>query len=356
MTDFQFLLFLVALITFPLLIGFIDSRSRYKWSTMKRFFIYSTNMLVLFALFIFMLFPLEDLKNIEFRAIIVFGGLIVFIIFSFYIVLKKNEYKIEELREKEPIRKKRILEIFLISISIIVFLVILVVKISPQDARFYYYRGLAYDFLLQKDYAAKDFDKSIKLGIRGKKGANAFSIMGSYYLDKNEKDKAFECYNKAIDNDPNNEDNYISRGLLFHNYYKDLKKALEDYNRAIELKNDIPIYYDQRGKLYIDLNQFQKAIDDLTYSLEIGYDRPETLNSRGVAYIELGLKEEALKDFSQAIKIKPSYYLAYRNRAFLYKELGMYKEAIEDFKKVIEINPNDELTQLQLKALGSIEK
>ena len=47
-------------------------------------------------------------------------------------------------------------------------------------------------------------------------------------------ERAIENYNKAIELDPNDADAYNNRGLAYY-YLEEYERAIEDYNKAIEL-------------------------------------------------------------------------------------------------------------------------
>ena len=55
--------------------------------------------------------------------------------------------------------------------------------------------------------------------------------------------KALEFYNKKIELTPKDPLGYSNRGDLYQNYLKDNEKALTDYNKSVELELDNAIYY-----------------------------------------------------------------------------------------------------------------
>ena len=83
------------------------------------------------------------------------------------------------------------------------------------------------------------------------------------------------------------------------------EKALEDFNRAIEMDP-------------------QKAAGYL--------GRANTLNI-------MGRYEECLADYDKALEINPKLANGYINRGSAYSHLGEYKKAIADYEKGLELDP-----------------
>lgn len=87
----------------------------------------------------------------------------------------------------------------------------------------------------------------------------------------------------------------------------DIKGALEDYDKLIELEKNNAIFYNNRGNLKDELQE----------------------------------PSQALLDYNQAITLKPDYKNAYYNRAIAYYHLTEWQSAKEDFLKVLTFDAND---------------
>lgn len=84
----------------------------------------------------------------------------------------------------------------------------------------------------------------------------------------------------------------------------------------------------------------QGAINDFTKAIELKNDYYEAYNNRGNAKAELGNHKAAIDDFNKAIKIKNNYAEAYYNRGFSKELLKDFEGAILDFNKAIELRNN----------------
>src|SRR5262249_36228163 len=80
----------------------------------------------------------------------------------------------------------------------------------------------------------------------------------------------------------------------------DLQGALDQYGKAIELKNDYVAAWNYRGLAYHLLARYDQAITDLTHAIQLKKDFAEAWNNRGNAYANLGKHEQAIADYTQA--------------------------------------------------------
>ena len=159
----------------------------------------------------------------------------------------------------------------------------------------------------------------------------AYNVLGDYK-------QAIEDLNRAIEIKPSYADAYNNRGIAYKglgNY----KQAIEDLNRAIEIKPSYAQAYYNRGNAYSGLGNYRQAIEDYSRVIEIKPSYADAYNNRGNAYSGLGNYRQAIEDYGRAIEIKPSYAQAYYNRGNAYSGLGNYHQAIEDYSRAIKINP-----------------
>ena len=157
--------------------------------------------------------------------------------------------------------------------------------------------------------------------------------------DKGDLDKAIQNYDKAIELKPDFFGAYNSRGIAYRRK-GDLDKAIQNYGKAIELKPDFTDAYYNRGIAYVEKGDFDKAIQDLTTAIEIKPDDAEAYNNRGVAYRRKGDLDKAIQNYDKAIELKPDYAEAYNNRGNAYGGKRDFDTAIQNYDKAIEIKPD----------------
>ncbi len=167
--------------------------------------------------------------------------------------------------------------------------------------------------------------------------AENYYYRGFYKNVLNEFSSALIDYNKAIILEPINYEYYFSRGK---NYFglNDFKKSIIDFTKCITIDSTSNKAYINRGFAYSMDNEFELAIDDYTKSLIIEPNSKIVLLNRGILKRNLNLNISALKDFESILKIYPTYSKAIEESAICKSKLNR-KDAIFDFDKYINLNP-----------------
>ena len=124
---------------------------------------------------------------------------------------------------------------------------------------------------------------------------------------------------------------------------QEYEKAIKHYTKAIALKPDLAIAYNNRGITYEQKGDVDAAIRDYTKAIELNPQSTNGYNNRGITYGQKGDVDAAIRDYTKAIELNPQYTNAYYNRGVTYGQKGDVDAAIQDFNKAIELNP--ELTQ-----------
>jgi tetratricopeptide (TPR) repeat protein len=111
-------------------------------------------------------------------------------------------------------------------------------------------------------------------------------------------------------------------------FFSPISTVNQNSAAEVELNHGVAAY--KRGDMKVAINQATKAI-------ELNPNYTDAYNNRGNAYAALGNKSRAIADYSQAIKLNPNDALAYNNRGVAYYDLGDYKGASEDARKACEL-------------------
>ena len=125
--------------------------------------------------------------------------------------------------------------------------------------------------------------------------------------------KALHEFDKAIEIDRNNYRAYFWRGRVYLRL-KRFEEATTDFQRVIKLKPDYADAYDNLGWLYFHLEKYDESIKYLSQSLELKPNEGWTYYTRGRCYFYKGDLQRALKD------TKISCSLGYKKGCQAYKE------------------------------------
>ena len=133
---------------------------------------------------------------------------------------------------------------------------------------------------------------------------------------------------------------YNNRGLIYLHEGK-IDTALNDFNKAIELKPDYAKAYNNRGTLYINQNKHDEALKDFDKAIEFMPAAEAFHLGRGNALKNKNRIDEALMEYDKAISLKPDFVEAFYSRGNLFMSQGKYSQAIEEYTKAIALNPNN---------------
>lgn len=116
--------------------------------------------------------------------------------------------------------------------------------------------------------------------------------------------------------------------------------AIQEFTRAIGLKDDYAAAYFGRGAAYMSLGRYEAAISDLNKVVALKPDSDIAFLFRGTTYAEMGSTDEAIVDLTQALNLNPGLYIAYLTRGHVY--LNAYEKAHAYIDLVKAYNESDD--------------
>ena len=82
----------------------------------------------------------------------------------------------------------------------------------------------------------------------------------------------------------------------------------------------------------------EEALSAYDKALSLKSDHAVVYNNRGATKSLIGQLEAAIADYDKAIQFKPDYADAYYNRGWARSELNQYEAAIADYDETIRLN------------------
>ncbi len=131
-------------------------------------------------------------------------------------------------------------------------------KIFPNDAKAYNYRGLVYENKKDFGNAIIDFTHAIKLD---PKYAPSYSNRGECYFKTEENEKAIKDFSSVIKIEPENISAYYARGLV-RSKEEEYTDAIRDYTKVININPYYVEAYLSRGLAYYYNSDYERAIID----------------------------------------------------------------------------------------------
>ena len=217
---------------------------------------------------------------------------------------------------------------------------------SNFEKQFALIDSLIYDKNL--DYSTNDKDRLSALEIvtsiliSDSKNKLALIKKGEIYTLIQDYVKALNIYNKAIELYPNDPVSYMYRGFLYSNYLQDSDNALNDFNQSIKIDSLYRPSYNHRADIYLSREDYQSALSDYTKAINLQKDNPLRYIERAECYIKLEDFNNAQSDYTSAIDLDSDNPLYLNNRADFYRvNKEDYNLALADYAMAIEISTDD---------------
>ncbi len=198
-----------------------------------------------------------------------------------------------------------------------------------------------------------------------------FGNRANYYRSKKMYKEAIADYNSAIGLKSEPQTHNSRARLYFDTAENDtsvLKKALFDYNKAIDLSPKDGEFWINRGATYARLGNLEKAIENINQGLiykpnhETGYLNRFVLNLTlaeryAVNSVERNqLQEKALIDMDTYQKYRPYEGNTWYEKARLKRLLGRIGEAKQDIDRALQLDPSKTLYQQESAAINAAVK
>jgi tetratricopeptide (TPR) repeat protein len=201
--------------------------------------------------------------------------------------------------------------------------------VRSDQARFYYYRGMARSWSSRQNEALGDFARAVELDPNK---ADHFFWRGATYAWKHEQDPAIADYNRAIALKPNVSDYYRWRALAYA-FKGQHSQAIIDFNRAIELTPKKALYLCERGKSYAQKNEHTIALADYSHGISLDPKLVDCYRWRAESHhVQKNYAAEA-DDYTRVLESHSDKGFLFYTRGMAFKLSGNIERAIADFKQ-----------------------
>ena len=211
------------------------------------------------------------------------------------------------------------------------------VELMPQSAVPFNGRGMAHAELKRYHAAVRDLSRAISINPKYTAAyhhrADAYLGLGMYREAAADATQVLTLQPEVTDPDL-----LLLRARAYAGDKK-LNPALEDLNKAIEVKPDLVDAYIERGMVFAQARRFDDAIGDLTRAIEIDPQNVKAYAMRASAKLQAEANDDALSDVNQALQLATNDALALRIRGNVYEALTRTDDAIADYRNALAQDP-----------------
>ena len=121
---------------------------------------------------------------------------------------------------------------------------------------------------------------------------------------------------------------------------KNFSEALNFINKAIEINQNFPETYNEKGNALIELKRFNEAIESYDKAIKISNNYSDAYYNKGLALQELKNIDLAIESYDKAIQINQNHVQAHNNKGFALQQLKKFDLSLASYNKAYKINPN----------------
>jgi tetratricopeptide (TPR) repeat protein len=208
------------------------------------------------------------------------------------------------------------------------------IKVAPQSKLGYRMRGYEFAKSGRLDEAISDYSRALELEPKSYLLEAILRERASAYHAKGAEEQAMADYNELIRITPRND----ARLASFLDSEGQHELAIELYNQAFALNpnSDSAAFYESRGIAYQRLGDTAKALEDFNKALELNPKDWRSYNNRAWTLMTAGRLDEALADVTKAISLRPKSTMIMDTRAHILLAMNRTQDAIADFNAVIQ--------------------
>lgn len=216
-------------------------------------------------------------------------------------------------------------------------------KTNPALSDVWYLRGLVFQKSPQRRDPKKALEAYSKYLAARRDSPSAFHNRGDARKDLEDYTGAVSDYSEALKINPQFIWSLRNRGYLLYRYLNQPQQALEDINRAIEIKSDDAWSYVDRGGVREGMGEERLALEDYRKALSLSPGNRVILYRIGVALMYLGDAAQAEDSFNRAIEGEPEEDnpLQLNRRGLARLALEKYADAVSDFESAMRLDPEN---------------
>lgn len=209
-------------------------------------------------------------------------------------------------------------------------------QINPKDCKTVFHIAKTYENLKEISKAKLYFEKLVDLDPENED--NIFDCL-NFYKRQDLIDLAIE-FLKNINSKLKNATFYNELGRIYHDL-EQFDDAISSYKLALDIRPNFAVVYYNLSLIYKIQDEINLALDSINKSIELDKTDCDAFFIRGGLYCFWNNEyEKAISDYKKAIKLGLNDEYVYRNLAYALDNVGNVEKAKENLEKSLEINPD----------------
>lgn len=220
----------------------------------------------------------------------------------------------------------------------------LALKANPASRGVYFLRATVHKSRRNFSLAIADYRAGLTydFGMNRTEYAETYIKIAKIYLELNENEKALAEFEKAAEYSPTHLDLLHGR-IHVHASRGDVAAIDCEISKIPRRKPlNLALALGARGYAYNTQGSHPRAMEDFERALQLKPDHWQLLLNRGMGHLHLGNRDAAMKDMQRAVDIKPTNPYAHNAVGFIHLLRGDFEAARSAINKAIELRPTFE--------------
>jgi tetratricopeptide (TPR) repeat protein len=164
-------------------------------------------------------------------------------------------------------------------------------------------------------------------------------ILDRYYANYIEENpqKYFQVLQDTAKKYPKEKDIYYALGWYYQEQQGGAEKALEEFQKVLQLDPSYGLAFNQMGINYAVLKNYEKAIECFKKYAALAPTEANPLDSLAEIYFRMGNLDEAIAKYREALEKKPDFLFSAHNISYVYALKEDYVEAMKWVDRYIEM-------------------
>jgi serine/threonine protein kinase len=190
------------------------------------------------------------------------------------------------------------------------------VSLDPEFALAWFRLGQRYNSLDQAKERNEAYEKAMALAEKtSEKERLQIQVLYARYVE-NDLEKYFRLALQFSDKYPEDKWGHTVIGGFYEG--TDNVKALEFYNRVLEIDPNYAYIHNRIGLTYMEMMDYEKAIEYFKKYIDLEPGLADPYDSMGLVYYRMGRIDDAIRLYEQALAIKPDYLVSLWSIPYVY--------------------------------------